>query len=502
MDYSCKVYNSITMPELHDIEIALRSSLPILIIETLEEKRLLQQFVRIGLKRHQAVFDWSDSEGLRCAETDRSRPIMNTQSAEEVLRHIKATSVEGIYLLLDMHPYVSDPLLIRLIKDIAQDFDVVARKLVFVSHHFDIPLEVRHLSQRMHISLPDVRSLKRLILEEARYYETRKSVRMRGSPGTIDHLARNLLGVTASEARRLIRHAIENDGALTEDDLEIVARAKYELINKNNIVSFEYDAASFADLAGFGKLKNWIDLRSRYLHSSRPGIDRPKGVLLTGIQGSGKSLAARAIAGHTQLPLLRLDFSSLYDKYIGETEKNLRHALEIANTMAPCVLWMDELEKGIAGDDQDGGVARRVLGSLLTWMADNDRGVFIVATSNDIKKLPPELIRKGRLDEIFFVDLPGSEARKAIIIVHLKRRELEPEQFDLDLLARASEGFSGAEIEQAVVSAIYSADANEQQVNTELVIQEIDRTRPMSVVMAESIAQLRAWANDRTLLVD
>ena len=224
--------------------------------------------------------------------------------------------------------------------------------------------------------------------------------------------------------------------------------------------------------------------------------------MLLGVQGCGKSLAAKAVAGAWGVPLMRLDFGALYNKFLGETERNLREALKAADAMAPCVLWIDEIEKGVATNDStsDGGESRRILGTLLTWMAERDSRVFIVATSNDIEALPPELVRKGRLDEIFFVDLPDAESRAEILRIHLSRRHLDPSKFDRAALSAKTDGFSGAEIEQAVVAAMYEANAKGGDVTSDLIEAEIARTRPLSVVMGERIAYLRAWALDRTVM--
>jgi SpoVK/Ycf46/Vps4 family AAA+-type ATPase len=221
--------------------------------------------------------------------------------------------------------------------------------------------------------------------------------------------------------------------------------------------------------------------------------------MLLGVQGGGKSLAAKAVAGRFGVPLLRLDFGRLYDKYIGETERKLRDALRTADVMAPCVLWCDEIEKGISVDAGSEGPGRRLLGSLLTWMAERRSAVFIVATSNDIASLPPELVRKGRLDEIFFVDLPDTEVRRAIFSIHLGKRGLDPERFDLDVLAAVSEGFAGAGIEQAIVSALYAARAGNAEPETEVLLEQLRATQPLSVVMEAQIEALRAWASGRTV---
>jgi SpoVK/Ycf46/Vps4 family AAA+-type ATPase len=257
-------------------------------------------------------------------------------------------------------------------------------------------------------------------------------------------------------------------------------------------------------VGGLQKLKKWL-LQRKPAFLAEAGashLDAPKGILLIGVQGCGKSLAAKAGAGVFGVPLLRLDFGALYNKYHGETERNLRETLKTADVMTPCVLWIDEIEKGLAGRNSETGTSQRVLATFLTWLAEKKNRVFVVATANDISSLPPELVRKGRFDEIFFVDLPTREIRAEIISIHLAHRGQLPEQFDLDLLAEVSNGFSGAEIEQAIVSALYEAHAQRGALATEHVLAAIEGTRPLSVVMAENISTLRHWAAGRTVSCD
>jgi SpoVK/Ycf46/Vps4 family AAA+-type ATPase len=221
--------------------------------------------------------------------------------------------------------------------------------------------------------------------------------------------------------------------------------------------------------------------------------------MLIGVQGCGKSLCAKAVAAEWKLPLIRLDPSNLYNRYVGESEKNLKRAIKLAEAMAPVVLWIDEIEKALSQEDAEGGPAQRIFGTFLAWLQDKKEDVFVIATANDISKLPPELMRKGRFDEIFFVDLPTEEARRQIIQIHLKRRKREPSKFDIARLARISEGFSGAELEQAVVSSLYTAFSKQEDLGTEGVVEEIEMTKPLSVTMAERIDALRAWAKDRAV---
>jgi SpoVK/Ycf46/Vps4 family AAA+-type ATPase len=319
-----------------------------------------------------------------------------------------------------------------------------------------------------------------------------------------DLLVRNLAGLTRTDTERLARNAVYLDGAITESDLPVVAKAKYELLNNQGVLGFEYETARFSDVGGLSKLKTWLEQRKRVMDTSDAGpqLDPPRGLLLLGIQGCGKSLAAKATAGILGLPLLRLDVGTLYNKYHGETERNLRDSLQQAEVMAPCVLWIDEIEKGFATGDGDSGISRRVLGTFLTWLAEKSATVFVVATANDISQLPPELVRKGRFDEIFFVDLPAPRVRLEILKIHLLQRELDPQAFELVSLVDASEGFSGSEIEQGIVAALYAARALRQAVETGHILAEFKRSRPLSVLMAERLQELRAWAADRTVPAD
>jgi SpoVK/Ycf46/Vps4 family AAA+-type ATPase len=310
-------------------------------------------------------------------------------------------------------------------------------------------------------------------------------------------LIKNLQGLSRHDARRLVRGAIRDGGAITEDDLPEINKAKFELIDMDGVLSFEYNTEKFSAVGGLFNLKEWVKQREAIFLNTENKSDKPKGVMLLGIQGGGKSLAAKAIAGLWGVPLLRLDMAALYNKFIGETEKNLKKTLAQAALMSPCVLWIDEIEKGLATSDSDDSTSRRVLGTLLTWMAERKSNVFIVATSNDVSKLPPELLRKGRMDEIFFVDLPV--VREEIFSIHLSKRNFKSENFDLAVLAKNSEGFSGAEIEQAVVAALYITSAQREPLMTAHIEEQLHATYPLSVVMSEKIDDLRSWADGRTV---
>ena len=490
--------------EYHDISLLLRSHSPILILQTHEEGRAVDLLKNISLNMGSAIFKWSVATGMQRIDIILE-PQTDLKEPTKVLKHIKATEFDGIYMLLDFHPYLSDPVHVRLLKELGMAFSQTPSKLVLVSHKIDIPPELKKMAVNFELSLPDDEQLMELVKKEASAFSKKNSnKKINADKKTLKHLINNLKGLTYNDARRLIRAAIVDDGAITESDLPDVMKAKYQLMNRDDILAFEFETSSFAELAGMLNLKNWLQQREHFFHQSvdMAGMESPKGILLLGVQGCGKSVAAKAVAGAWKVPLLRLDFGRLYNKYIGESESNIRQALKTAEVMSPCVLWIDELEKGISVTENDDGTSQRILGTLLTWMSENKKQVFIVATSNAIEQLPPELIRKGRLDEVFFVDLPTTEVRKAIFRIHADKRNLDKSSLNMTKLAEMTEGFSGSEIEQLVVSAIYSAHAEKSDVTMDTLIDEIGKTRPLSVLMAEKIAELRHWAQGRTVSVD
>jgi len=376
---------------------------------------------------------------------------------------------------------------------------------VFLSPRLDeLPSEILRLSAHFHPRLPNRDDIRALVTEEAKRYESQSGEKPRGDRHALDMLIMHLLGMEQDDVRRLVRQALRDDGAISGDDVRRVLATKYEALGGAGTLAYEESKVRFNDVGGLAQLKHWVTLRRKPFISAGEDIDRPKGIVLLGVQGGGKSLAARAIAGEWGVPLMRMDFGALYNKYYGETERNLRNAFAAAESMSPCVLWIDEIEKGISTDsgEGDGGVSRRVLGTLLTWMAERKEPVFMVATANDISQLPPELVRKGRFDEIFFVDFPKQEARMQIARIHLGKRGHDPAKFDVEGLARLSEGFSGAEIEQAIVSASFEARARNEPLASADILAELERTRPLSVVMAEKIDALRDWASERAVYAD
>lgn len=488
------------MQEIRDLGLMLDRQLPLLVIETYEESRALEILTRLAIQRGLGLQQWTLSDGLRRLGFGEDISAGDdTEQPDAALKAIKEREQGGLYVMCDLHPYLHEALVVRLLKDIALQHKRFGKTLVLLSHQVSLPDELKRMAAFFSLQLPDEEQLLALIREEARLYARRHGRKVKADPEILDLLVSNLRGLTLSDARHLVRGAIIDDGALSEDDVPAISKAKLELMDMDGVMQFEFDTARFAEVAGLSRLKQWLEQRQKAFFEANDDL-KPKGMMLFGIQGGGKSLAAKAVAGSWGVPLLRLDFGTLYNKFIGETERQLRASLQLAEAMSPSVVWVDEIEKGLGQDGNDGGVSQRVLGTLLTWLSEHKSRVFVVATANNIHSLPPELVRKGRLDELFFVDLPSLAVREHILSIHLAKRGLDCQLFDLSALAAVSEGFSGAELEQAVVSAWHANEG--QHISTETIMGEIMRTQPLSVTMAEPLQQLRAWAKDRAVMAD
>jgi AAA+ superfamily predicted ATPase len=489
---------------LHDLEAILRSRTPLVAVETNEEPQIVRMTRQIAQRLQLKAYRWTVTEGLQAFDP-ADQPLQSLVKSQDILGYIKTESKYSLFLLLDYHPYLQDAVHIRQLKDVALTYEKHYSTVLMVGPSLKIPEELLPFTATFRLPLPKPDELRRIVLEVAGEWGAANGRRdVETTNKALDMLVRSLGGLTATDARRIAFRAVNDNGIINEADMPEVMRAKYELLGRDSLLSFENETVRFAEVGGMRRLRQWLTVRKEFFHDSpaQTRLDPPRGMLLLGVQGCGKSLTAKAAAGILGVPLLRLDFGVLYNKYYGETERNLRKALETAEVMSPCVLWMDEIEKGISVDRDDDGLSRRVLGTLLTWLSERKKPVFIVATANDITCLPPEMVRKGRFDEIFFVDLPSAENRKEIFTIHLQKRGLEPDTFDLNALAQAAAGFSGSEIEQAIVSAMYVAHANGNGLAQPELIAEIQQTRPLSVVMSEKINELRRWADGRTVPCD
>ena len=483
-----------------DLEVLIRSRYPVVAVDTLEEDRLVELLGRVARRLDVPLYTWSRTQGL--VREGKEQATYDTADPFKMLAHLEAAAAPGVVLLADFHPYLEDPLLVRKLREALPAFTSDRRALVLSGHGVRLPPEIGKQGVPYRLSLPDLEEIQAELRKVVRTAAREDQVRIEVREEEADAMARELQGLTRDEIRRTLRRAMVEDGRLTRADIELIRAAKRESLGQTGLLEF-IPTAEVEPIGGMGALRSWLDKRRNALgdEARQFGLEPPRGVLLMGVQGCGKSLMARNVAAEWGLPLVRLDPGALYDKYVGETERNLRQALDTADAMSPAVLWIDEIEKGFArdGGEADGGVSGRLLGTFLTWLQERQSRVFVVATANDVDRLPPELLRKGRFDEIFFVDLPEAAERRDILALHLARRDRDPERFDLDQLATAAEGFSGSELEQAVVAGLYTAFAKETDLDHETLVAEIESAVPLSVTLAERVETLRLWARGRAV---
>jgi AAA+ superfamily predicted ATPase len=488
-----------------DLRLLINSRHPILTIETTEEDRVEQLLLEVSTDLGVPLFTWSVTLGLA---RFRGAPIYNSEPPEAALSNIALVEGDGIFILKDFARYCENDRVCRRLRELAEQFRTARRSIVITAGAIHLPPELSGESAPFELGLPGADELlagvKQTLADLNR--ESRLVSTLDGAG--LQKLAANLSGLPFAEAMRTLRRCVLEQGGANPALLDSVLEAKREVLRGDGLLESIRRDASFVDIAGLARLRDWIAKRKSALspEGQRFGLVPPKGILITGVQGCGKSLAARAVAGEWGFELARLDAGALYDKFVGESEKRLRKALDRAQKMSPLVLWIDEIEKAFASagasGDADAGLSQRLLATLLTWMQDRESGVFLAATSNNISALPPEMLRKGRFDEIFFVDLPLPAARSNLFALHLKKRNRDPQAFDLQRLAAASEGFSGAEIEQSIASGLYTAFAAKQQLSSEVLLAELKSTQPLSVTRAEDVAAIREWARTRATPAD
>ncbi len=471
-------------------------------LETDEEERALAILDDVGYQLRLPVFDWTMTRGLiRRGETD---PMYKTADPAAALAGIIEMRTEAIYVLRDLRGQLSTPSVVRSLRDAIAAFEAGGRRstVVILGTTPDLPRELTDAVVAYPLGPPSHAEYQATLNEVISAVTLARSADVALSPLDRLEIVAALRGLTLKQARQVLQYVAVEDRILHLGDLPRIADLKARALSDSGVLEYFPPNASTAPLGGFGRLQTWLE-RARVgftPEAQAMNLPAPKGVLLTGVQGCGKSLAAKVIAHTWQLPLIKLDAGRLYDKYIGESERNLRRALEVASSLAPVVLWIDEIEKAIAsggGDSTDGGTSQRILGSLLTWMSERNDGVFIVATANDILGLPPELLRKGRFDELFFVDLPTAAERGTILSIHLRMRRQDPDGVDLPTIITATDGFSGAELEQVVVGALLGSLQHRVPAGTAAYVKEAESTVPLSRSRAEDIARLRASAHGR-----
>ena len=490
---------------LHDFELLIRSRYGALLIDTAEEDRAQALVERAAWQLQLAVFVWRRASGL--TRVGAPGAIYGTQDPRAALGHAINSELPALYLFHGLGPVLEKPEVCDLVREAAQWLSAHSGAVVLTGADVSLPESLRTVVAPVHIPVLTREEYGGLLDRVVKDLSTRMRIETSLTPQDRDRMLANLQGLALVEAEKLVTRAIVEDGRLDADDVKRIAEAKRDLVERDGLLEYCPTAGSLSEIAGLARLKEWLEKRRMFMddpqRATQFGLEFPRGVLLVGVPGCGKSLCAKAVAAAWGMPLVRLDPGALYDKYIGETEQNFRKAIGAADRLAPLVLWIDEIEKAFAsGGDEDGGTSQRVLGTFLSWLQERHGDVFVVATANDVQRLPPELLRKGRFDETFFVDLPGEAARASIFSIHLKKRKQELDRFDLPLLARESNGYSGAELEQVVVSALYTAFAANVPLTNDLLLDELKTMPPIVSTAREKIAALRAWGEGRTVPAD
>jgi SpoVK/Ycf46/Vps4 family AAA+-type ATPase len=555
----------IHMNSLERLKVLINSSTPIVVMETVEEVRALTLVRTACSELSLAVFEWTIADGLvrsgsgvaapqpvvearvekttmwssrdpvvrsetrvsaipqGNSEADRlARAVLsavgsdagaapraamyNTADPVQALANLEAMTIEAVFVLKDFHRHMDNPVVVRRLRDVGQKFSANRRTLVLTAPAMEMPPELASLVEFLDMPLPDRDRLREMIRETYTRLAATHTLKLQLDASGVDAMAGNLRGLTEEAAERAISQAVVGRLALSPDCITDVLDAKKALLKRSEMLEFVDATDTMSSVGGLENLKRWLEQRrGAWDDNARQfGLDPPKGVIILGVQGCGKSLCARAVAGEWKLPLVKFDTAAVYDKFIGETEKHIQKVFRVAEGLAPCVLWIDELEKVFAGSgpdsaSADAGVSSRLLASFLSWMQERKPAVFVAATCNNVTVLPPELIRKGRFDELFFVDLPSAVERKQVFSIQLTKRKRNPADYDLDRVAAAAKGFSGAEIESAVQTALYAAFARKQELSTEDLLTALSSTVPLSITRAEEIADLRAWATRRAV---
>jgi ATP-dependent 26S proteasome regulatory subunit len=495
-----------TFDRKHDeLRLLINSRHPIISVETTEEERVEALLFDVVSELGVPLYEWSVTTGLakfRCAS------LYNTDSPEQALLNVGLIQGEAVFVLKDFAQYCDNDKICRRLRELVEKFRTARRSIVITAASLKLPADLLGDAVPFQLGLPEAEELLPGVKQVLAELNREQRIPVALDANSLGQLSRNLVGLPAEEAMRALRMSVLARGKADTGLLDAVLDAKRDLLRSEGLIETIRRDTSFEDVVGLKRLREWIEKRKSALtpEGQRFGLVPPKGILITGVQGCGKSLAARAVAGEWGFELARLDAGALYDKYVGESERRLHRALELAQKLAPMVLWIDEIEKAFASagssGDADAGLSQRLLATLLTWMQDRESGVFLAATSNNITVLPPEMLRKGRFDEIFFVDLPGLDVRVALFALHLKKRGRAATAFDLPKLAAASEGFSGAEIEQAIASGLYTAFSQKQQLSTEVLLTELNATQPLSRTRAEDVQSIREWAKTRAAPAD
>ncbi len=480
-----------------ELETLIRARYPVIYIVSWEEHRVEEALRRIAQDRGKKIFFWTVTQGMVANSNLRDNATRDPLAA---LDAVLDSREQALFVLKDYHAFISDVTITRRLRDLTSVLKTCYKSLIILAPMLKLPAELEKDIAVVDYGLPDYGDLDGILEKVMQAVKDTPQIDCKLSELERDQVLKAAQGLTAMEAENVFAKSLIEKHRF---DVDVVLSEKEQIIRKSGILEYYPFSESLQDVGGLDLLKDWMQKRTvAFTERAREfGLPAPRGVLLLGVQGCGKSLSAKAIGSLWRLPLLRLDVGRIFGGIVGQSEENMRKAIRVAESVAPCILWLDELEKGFAGTQSsgisDGGTTSRVFGTFLTWMQDKTVSAFVVATSNDVTTLPPELLRKGRFDEIFFIDLPSSDERKQIFAIHLAKRQRKVEDFDLERLAEVTPGFSGAEIEAVVVEALYDAFDETSELNTESLIAAAAHTVPLAVTMRERIEELRDWANTR-----
>lgn len=499
----------------------LKARFPYIYIPTWEEDRVLSKINDIAtdedkIRTKRKVFTWRVTSGLK---ENSSSAEENTQAPLKALEFIEKYDEPSIFILLDFHVFMGeknrapDPQIIRKLRDLLTSLkqSTYPKNIIFISPSLTLPDELQKDITIVDFDLPNMEEITEVLDEMIEANQQAGRIIIDVTPEEKEKLINAAIGLTLQEAENAFARAMVDDGRLDISDLDIILEEKSQIIKKIGILEFIESDVDINDVGGLENLKKWLNKRDKsWLDSAKKYcLPSPKGVLITGVPGCGKSLVAKSISSMWQLPLLRLDVSRIFSGIVGSSEENMRRAIKVAEALSPSILWIDEIEKGFGGigSSGDSGTSTRVFGTFLTWMQEKTKSVFVIATANNIDNLPPEFLRKGRFDEIFFVDLPTHKERTEIFRVHLEKRLKTPEaKGDFEItetvsknLADITEGFGGAEIEQMVIAGLFEAFSEDRSLKLEDLQMAISNTIPLSITQKEQIMSIREWANVRAV---
>jgi AAA+ superfamily predicted ATPase len=474
------------------LDIYLRARFTLIGLVTSEEERAIESVRAVCEQSARDCFTWDAADGFVTLSGSAAPPT--ARDPLTALEQVEKSAENALFVLKDFHEFWNEPRAKRKLRNLAQRLKFTRKTILVTLPSAKIPDELKDETVVMDFPTAGTTELEGVLANLTKTPGVKVNLTALGR----DKLIQAAMGLTMAQAQRTFAKAIVRDGELTDEDIDLVTQEKKQIIRASEALEFYSVTETPNDVGGLGILKDWLRLRERaFTHEAREyGLPAPKGVALIGIPGTGKSLTAKMIGNLWRLPLLRLDVGALFGSLVGESEERARRALRLAETVAPCVVWIDEIEKGLSHGGQDSGTSTRVFGTILTWMQEKSAACFVVATANDISKLPPELLRKGRFDEIFFLDLPTQKEREEIFSVHLRKRKRLPQDFDLPRLAQLAAGYVGAEIEQAVIEAMYVGFNQEREFNSDDIAAALKRQVPLSVSQRETIQSLRDWLRE------